>query len=939
MALKLNGSWIWTSEKTEDRNAFARFRRTFDYSGGPAVIRITADSRYVLYINGEYIGQGPVREWPAHWRYDEYDIGPYLRQGDNAVAVLVNSFGEGNFQYIPAPKGLLAEIETSEGIIVTDSEWLAMPDPSFFSSVPRIDSQEGFEEQFDARFDDGWTKPNYNGQNWPKAAELRPAIDGFHGVLEEREIPFLTLEPVLPKRLVESDLVTSIPYIFTVSPKPYIVPGDVSSNIIYDHAYLATQIWSPAEAEIKAVFVYNAMSRIKLNGVLQEQDILKLKSGWNSLVIRINGGHCPEMILCFDGPEGLRFSCTGKENGPEWAVVGPFGLTDVDLRNIKYDMGDSYIAVNPADPSCETGFAFWESGDVSSVVEKPFFQPIDEAHLPQTNVFFQAYTDKTADGNVKIDEKDCLISGNGWTTIYPDPNGNDVRILLDFGKEVIGHHRFEIVAEAGTIVDFYNFEFIQPDGRKNLAEWMNNSFRYICRDGRQVYQTNQRRGFQYSYVIFRNMKQPVKLKGIQVLMSTYPQTGRGSFACSDSLLDRIWEVGAHTLRCCAEDTYTDCPTYEQTNWVGDARNEALIDWVINGDPRLWYRCLEQTGRSLERSKITESNVPAAWINILPVWSFLWMRSCREYFLFTGDKPKSRKLLDYVKQNIDGMLSYIGENGLINIRGWNMFDWAAMDTPSIGIVTHLNCFAALALKDGAELADMLGTKDGDAWRNEAKKLSKAINTYLWNDEKAAYTDCMRGDVQSSVFSQQTQTAAYLSGVAEGERTTRCRNIMHNPPDGFVKAGSPFFEFFLLEAFQDENRVQEFLDTIRKDWGFMVDMGATTFWEAWSGVGPDGRLTRSHCHGWSAAPTYFLSTYVLGVRPGGPGFSPAIIEPHPGDLTWCRGTVPTPLGDVEVQWQNEAGKPFEININAPKELELKVNLPREGKISINGVVTGA
>lgn len=199
---------------------------------------------------------------------------------------------------------------------------------------------------------------------------------------------------------------------------------------------------------------------------------------------------------------------------------------------------------------------------------------------------------------------------------------------------------------------------------------------------------------------------------------------------------------------------------------------------------------------------------------------------------------------------------------------------------------------------------------------------------------AYSDCLRGDQLSPVFSQQTQTAAYISGVASGDRATRCRDIMYNPPEGFVKAGSPFFEFFLLEAFQREGRQQEFLDTIRRDWGFMIDVGATSFWEMWSCRG--GRLTRSHCHGWSAAPTFFLSSYVLGVMPVTPGFAEVVVEPHPGDLTWCRGTMPTPAGDIEVQWENEPDKPFALRIKAPESLKVDIKLPREGILTVNGLV---
>jgi len=337
--------------------------------------------------------------------------------------------------------------------------------------------------------------------------------------------------------------------------------------------------------------------------------------------------------------------------------------------------------------------------------------------------------------------------------------------------------------------------------------------------------------------------------------------------------------------------------------------------------------LEQTGDSLDRSPITESHVPSAWQNILPAWSFLWVRSCHEYLLFTGEIERSRKLLAYIERNIKGLRGFINDRNLFEIRAWNMFDWAEMDTPSRGVVTHQNCFAVMALKDAADMADELKRHDlAQEWRILADTLTLAINEHLWNDQKQAYTDCLRDGAHSPVFSQQTQTVAYISGVAKGDRATRCSEVLFNPPDDFVKAGSPFFEFFLLEALKDKNRAQEFIDTIRKDWGFMVDMGATTFWEMWSGVeswtGQPGRLTRSHCHGWSAAPTYFLSTYVLGVHPGGTGFNPVIIEPHPGDIAWCRGVVPTPHGDIEVQWENESDKPLSLKVNAPDGVKLDI-----------------
>lgn len=930
MTDRWTGSWIWAAAETPIRNIHVDFRRAFEYRGGEAKIRLTADTRYCLWVNGEYVGQGPVREWTAHWRYDEYDLVPYLKQGKNAVAITVNHFGVSTFQYIMSSPGLLAEIDLNGDLIVTDDSWKATVDCAFNALSPRISCQEAFEEQFDARLDDEWRSGDYDDTAWPKAVVLRPAVDGLHGELEERYIPYLTSEPISPQRVISVESVRPMPYIFNFFSKTVLAPEDRLANHTIWHAYVATQIHTDKDLDLEMPWVFNMNSDPKVNGVPIAGKSLPLKAGWNTVVFRITGSHFPDHSIVFNGPEGIRFSCDRGESSPSWAIIGPFGLPQEDIDRQHDHMDESVLVINPSDPRNDTGVSFWDSCDVQSVVDKPYFRPLAGADVSTDNVFVRAYTGKVVNPSVVIEKPENLTSETGWTTVNPDPDGNDIQILLDFGRELIGHHRFDVVAPEGTVIDFHNFEFIQPDGRYNLAEGMYNSSRYICREGRQSYRTEQRRGLRYSYMILRNLTGPVRIGSVELLFSTYPQTNSGSFACSDEKLNRIWKVGADTMRCCAEDTYTDCPTYEQTHWVGDARNEALVDWVTNGDPRLWYRCIEQAGRSLERSYLVESNVPSGWTNILPAWSVLWMRSCREYLTFTGDVERGKALLGYVGKNIEGILSHLDQRGLFNVHAWNMFDWAAMDTPTRGAVAHLNCLIVLALKDASIMADLLGSSLGTEWRAAAESLDAAINLHFWNEEKQAYTDCLRGDVQSPVFSQQTQTAAYLSGVAKGERGMRCRDILYNPPSDFVKSGSPFFEFFLLEALQGENRVQEFLDIIRRDWGFMIDMGATSFWEMWSGCGPDGRLTRSHCHGWSSAPTYFLSTYILGVTPKTAGFDTVLIEPHPGDLKWCRGAMPTPHGNVEVQWDNDPEKPFVLRLKAPDSVKVEVKLPREGEV---------
>jgi len=936
--MEWSGNWIWSDESSDERNAFCRFRRGFDYVGGHIQFHVTADSRYVLFVNGEYVGQGPARSWPNHWSYDTYDVDAFARPGRNVIAVLVNHWAEGNMQYVPGPAGLLAQLQLFDRIIPTDESWLCSPSDAYARETPRISVQQAFEEHYDARLDDDWNTVDYNDTHWKPASEVRPAADGSHNNLEPRSIPFLTQEPVLAKRVVSVDTVRSVPFNFTLNPKPYLVSGDATCHLVYRHVYLATQVWSSGRAGMGVSDPHGQALGIKVNGRLLEGGEAALFPGWNSVVVKTGTGTgLLEQVVCVRGPSDLVFDCRGGGSGALWALVGPFCLSESDKAEADHNLLDvDKIVVSPNSDTVtyERGVEFWQCGDVAAVVDEPFFVEMRSPHvMVNANVFAQAYTDQPNDASADVEQVDSLLSSSGWATVYPSLDGSDVRILLDFGDELLAFHEFEAIAPEGTAIDFHNFEFIQPDGRHNFAEGMNNSFRYICREGRQKYRTLVHRGFRYSYLILRRMTGPVKLHGLRAIFNSYPQAHRGGFSCSDAKLDRIWQAGAQTLRCCSEDTYTDCPTYEQVLWVGDARNEALVDWATNGDPRLWYRCLELAGQSLEFSALTLSQIPSSWRNVIPAWCFLWMRSCLEYLLFTGDVVGSRRLLEFVARSAEGVEKHLDVRGLFDIRAWNMFDWAEMDTPSNGVVTHQNCLAVLALREAAEMARLLEA-DGlaEKWISIADLLSAAINLHLWNHDMRAYTDCLRDGVHSHVFSQQTQTVALISGVASGECAARCRSIVHNPPEGFVTAGSPFFEFFLLEALQVENRVQEFLDTIRSDWGFMIDMGATTFWEMWSGR--VGRLTRSHCHGWSAAPTYFLSTYVLGVRPLEPGFSVAMVAPHPADLTWCRGTMPSPAGDIQVQWENCPGEPFRLNVIAPEEIEVRVRLPRPGVAIVNG-----
>src|SRR5205807_7248000 len=142
-------------------------------------------------------------------------------------------------------------------------------------------------------------------------------------------------------------------------------------------------------------------------------------------------------------------------------------------------------------------------------------------------------------------------------------------------------------------------------------------------------------------------KRPVKIRSVRTILNTYPVVERGAFQCSDDRLNAIWKMGQWTTQLCMEDTYVDCPTYEQTFWVGDARIQAAVNHSTFGAYDLTRRCLRLAAQSMERSPIVESHVPSAGRDILLTWSLLWVLACEEYWQATGDRAFIEEIYPFV----------------------------------------------------------------------------------------------------------------------------------------------------------------------------------------------------------------------------------------------------------------------------------------------------
>jgi alpha-L-rhamnosidase len=923
--MSLVANWIWSGDDPAARNVLMQFRRSFTLKAGlrEARLHISADTRYLLHVNAVRIGYGPARNYHAHYEYDTYDLGPHLRLGENVIALAVSHWGEGTFHQMVGRAGLLVQVDVDgHPRLLSDEHWRARRSAAHRQSVPRIACQMAWEEQVDARLEDvGWTAAGFDERAWEPAVVVGPVGSAPWGALSPRSIPFLTDEPIVPVRAHALGRVHRPEVVAVIHAGPYLAPGDISSNRQTVDALITTTLHVPRAGEVmlKRCSVAGGdpptgdTLRVLVDARLVHWQlaaadygaVLNLEAGDHALLIDWNGKtHDMDITLTASGLDDLAMTSPLPGESGTWAIAVAPGAARASAA----------LAVSP-DALLRCG-ANW--------------QPVAAADTPEADV----YMDITASVPVEPDEQPTRLP----IFAAPIPTGQAQHYLIDFGREAIGWIELDVEAPAGTTFDVLGFEAVQ-EGRRQMTSYMNNTLRYVCRAGRQSYVSTLRRGLRYVIVAVHSNTGEAVLHNVSLRLATYPWNIQGAFRCSDPRLNQIWDLCAYTLRLCSEDTFTDCPTYEQTLWTGDAcHSDVLLHQTVHGDSRLTRRVLLLVATSLERLPIAGAQVPGDWENdVLPNWSWLWAMGCANYYRFTGDEQFAREVYPALAKQAGFIEAGRNAAGILELPGyWHLLDWADMPREPNDILAHESCLAVAALKATAALAQVAGhPTEAERWFRVAAELAAAINRECWRADRQAYADLWLAGSASDNFSQPTNIVALLAGVADGERADTIAPKLLTCPEGWVPLGTPWMHSIACGLLAERGQIEPVLNAIRDRWGDMLDKGATTAWETFSGF-QVGWWTRSWCHAWSALPAYLMSAFVLGVRPLEPGYQRTLIAPQLGDLTWAEGKLPTPHGAIAVRAEK-----------AESGLIVRVTLPEgaaaEVRIAANGdqapVVTGS
>ncbi len=222
--------WIWCDGVSGDRHTWVWARRTFDcapsdLTGDGALLEITADLRYDLWVNGERIGFGPPRYHASTPTVDVYPLCIHLRPGRNVVVVRVYSLGKTAISScMPQRGGLWCRWSIGEHRVVSDRRWKMCRDRGYAAFTARRGTSQPPNECYDAResLGDPWAL-DFDDSAWPFARELEPLP--FIDALEPRDIPFFT------SRLHQPDRVISMGLLRTSHPYPEIALSEVAEAL------------------------------------------------------------------------------------------------------------------------------------------------------------------------------------------------------------------------------------------------------------------------------------------------------------------------------------------------------------------------------------------------------------------------------------------------------------------------------------------------------------------------------------------------------------------------------------------------------------------------------------------------------------------------------------------------------------------------------------
>ncbi|HEX5484306.1 MAG TPA: alpha-L-rhamnosidase C-terminal domain-containing protein, partial [Terriglobia bacterium] len=491
-----------------------------------------------------------------------------------------------------------------------------------------------------------------------------------------------------------------------------------------------------------------------------------------------------------------------------------------------------------------------------------------------------------------------LLDQTFETTAYPElltSGGRGSVVTLTYAEALFDKHhqkgnRNDI---AGKTIEGYTDQFL-PDGGKN-----------------RLFRPLWWRTYRYLEIDVRTGSAPLVLDDFRGEFTAYPFTLRARFESDDPTLEKMWRTGWRTARLCAHETYMDCPYYEQLQYAGDTRIQALISLYMTGDDRLVKNAIECLDHSRMAEGLTQSRYPSHLPQVIPPFSLFWIGMMHDLWWYHGDTDFLRQFLPNARDVLGWFEARLTPSGLLGkLPWWDFVDWTK-DFPdgvppqeADGQSAILSLQFAAALREAAQMESAFGSAARAAHdRALAARISQAVYKTCWDSARGLLADTPA----RRHFSQHASLLGVLTGAIP---TSAQKQVMEKVlSDSTLTQCSYYFRFYLFKAMKKAGLGDEYISQLGP-WRQMLSLGLTTWAET-----PEP--TRSDCHAWSAHPNFDLLATVAGIEPAAPGFSKVAIQPHLGSLHELKASMPVPQGEIEVAYERQ-GEHLTAEVTLPAGL---------------------
>ncbi|WP_210503385.1 alpha-L-rhamnosidase C-terminal domain-containing protein [Nocardioides xinjiangensis] len=472
-----------------------------------------------------------------------------------------------------------------------------------------------------------------------------------------------------------------------------------------------------------------------------------------------------------------------------------------------------------------------------------------------------------------------------------------------------------------------------------------------------------------------------------------PKDYKGWFESSDDELNRLWYAGAYTLqtnlklpglRGLPDGRIYDGAKRDGSIWTGDLIiqgptaistlgdvGEQYVKWSLEelireqrADGHLPGSPDFNKGR-LNTNPASGPNAPYEVGQGAPIYysvnySGYGARSIIDYYRYSGDEAYARQTLGDVREAVAYNHRFLDtEKNLIAPRNpanpddptYTRGDRDYFQSYMPGYVTKFSIDYYILLREMAWYEREIGSAAKAAeYDATADKIKQAVTSTLWNQRLGVFG---QSDLKPDLIAGDVNGLALQYGfVPKGQeqRVLEALKVNWNPHGAIMGEGLVDPTGHTIEPFGigmetggrlAVNDTAGAFDLMRRTWGTMIDpanpLYTGAFWEFKNTNGGVNRTTASLAHGWAASPTVQLTESVLGVRPVGAGYSTWAIKPHPGNLAYSKGVVPTETGAIDASWTSDkkAGT-FDMDVTTPAGTSGTVAVPADASsvVRVNG-----